>query len=119
MTLHQDTAILTPVLEQTPIMPTYTMQDREAILHFLAAYPSLTSLLLEVYPAIERYFGNHVPVTLQLLHDPEEGSVGPLFALIQATDSVLETQCAVDRFDNKWWMDHPAQAISPLIIGLK
>lgn len=87
------------------IVRPYQMISPEQIEDFLSRHTLLLPLLRETYSAIERYFGEGQPVTLQVRPGYEADEPALLFAFVQATQAPLTALEQMRRFEEEWWLD--------------
>ena len=81
----------------------YSFRQKEDVAEFLESHPYLVPLLFEAYPQIEKHFGSHARVFLEVVTDPEATADRELYALIGTRlppEAALEK---LERFDKEWW----------------
>lgn len=83
----------------------YSLKDNLKVLQFLQTYPDLIDFLLESYPYIEKYFGKHPKVILDVFTDPELATE-QLLASIVTTLPVDEALMSLDKLDDEWILAH-------------
>jgi len=83
----------------------YGLREPDEVQRFLQPYPHLAELLLEAFPYLKKHFGPSPQVELEVIRDPEIGSLGELVAFILTPLSVHEAEARLDRFDDEWFLD--------------
>lgn len=81
----------------------YKLRDHIQVTEFLQENRFLVDLLLEMHPLIQKYFGSHAEVELEMFADPEAETDRRLFALIQTSGAIDDALACLDNFD-QWWV---------------
>ncbi|MCX7707648.1 MAG: hypothetical protein N2204_06550 [Anaerolineae bacterium] len=87
----------------------YGFRGEAEAVRFLRMHPALIDLLLEALPHVERYFGPHPEVVLEVVVDPEASDSEELFANIRTSLPVEEALECLNQFDEEWFLDQLAR----------
>lgn len=92
----------------------YACIKGEEVETFLTGHPEVVETLLAAVPEIEKIFGGGVPLTLQVLVDPDGEDDVSLFARIQTPEPVREAISLRKQFYREWWMKQAQALEAPL-----
>ena len=114
---------MNPVIARQPkenlLEEVYVFRRPPEVAGFLEKNSFLISLLFEVYPQIEKYFGKNAPVFLEVVTDPEATDDRELYALIATQlppEAALEK---LERLDKGWWLSAMYRAQCKLSIDVE
>lgn len=83
----------------------YDFRNPTEIKGFLVHHRPMIPILKEAYFTVEEFFGNDVPVALELIKDPEAAKVEQLFGYIKIEDfSPEEAFHHLNAFDEAWYL---------------
>ncbi|MGH2562852.1 MAG: hypothetical protein ACRDJH_27655 [Thermomicrobiales bacterium] len=71
---------------------------------YLERHSGITHVLVGALDRISEYFGEDVPIALEVLWDPEEPEHDELYALIQTSLAAEDAVSRLKRFDEAWWL---------------
>ncbi len=91
--------------------------DNHAVTSYLGKNPHLSSLLRDARGEIDKVFGAGTPLTLDVMHDPEDGS-DQLYLLIGTKFDADKAGELLDRLDREWWLGAVRRARGKLAIAL-
>ncbi len=83
----------------------YDFRNPTEIKGFLVDHSALIPILKEAYSVVEEFFGNDVPVVLEVVKDPEAAEFEQLFGYIKVADfSPEEAFERLSAFDDAWFL---------------
>jgi hypothetical protein len=83
----------------------YKFRDRLEVEQFLQEHGFLLPLLVDAYPVIEKHFGPHPDVVLEVVTDPEGPDESDLVAFIRTSLSPDQVLDKLNRLDEEWFLD--------------
>ncbi len=83
----------------------YTFRDRLEVEQFLQEHEFLLPLLVDAYPVIEKHFGPHPDVVLEVVTDPESLDDRELVAFIRTKLSSAQVLDKLHRLDEELFSD--------------
>lgn len=102
------------IVDVKDIEQSYALNDPPRVRAYLDEHPSLIPLLLEARPEVDLRFGSDTPVTLDIVHDPEDNTEC-LYAVIETRLDVDEALNRLDQFNDYWWQRSAASVDLPPI----
>jgi hypothetical protein len=82
----------------------YSFRMPDEIKSFLLVHPTIISVLDEARSVLEKFFGESVRVSLEIISDPEASDHRQLFGYINAELSPEDALSRLDAFDNAWFL---------------
>lgn len=87
----------------------YSLRNRPVIHQFLKKHRQMLPFLLDAYPIAAKYFGKHLTIFLEVVHDPEMPGVEQLFAYISAPLPIETALECLNKLDEEWFIDRLEQ----------
>jgi len=86
---------------------------------FVARYPSLRPLLAHAPAAIDRYFGPHAGLRLEVFADPDAEGAEHLYLFVRTDAPFEEAYERQRRLDEEWWLDAMLEARGMMTVGIE
>lgn len=96
----------------------FRFKDEPAVCRYLLDNADLEPLLLQCHRKVGECFGPEVLTGLEVFSDPEGGKA-KLFVVIQTSFPVEKARASLNRLDEGWWLEVPADVPARLNIDVE